>query len=106
MADYLDIMPRPPLGEEEKRVLESLSAMVKKFVNEHEITFVTPKAGAPIGELVWMFGAGEREGRSNVMMFEILKARNAGKTVVYFDYEASFSPDQLKAIGVDLAEPR
>ena len=98
-ADYLDIMPSPPLGEEEIRVLDELGAMIRKFVKEHEITFVTPKAPPTrqynVGELLWIAGAGEREGRTNVMTFQLLKARETGKPVMYIDTEASFDPDQL-----------
>lgn len=92
MADYLDIMPRPPLGEQEVKVMESLRDLAMK----HEITFVTPfSGGTNIGELLPLFGAGGRQGLSNVMTFEFLKARNSGKPVVYVDWEASFDPDQL-----------
>jgi hypothetical protein len=90
MADYLDIFPRPPLGKEEIRVLDELSEMVKRY----DIVFVTPKA-YNAGDLLWVCGAGERESRTNVMTFEISKARNAGKTVMYMDTEASFDPSFL-----------
>jgi hypothetical protein len=90
MADYLDIMPKPPLGEEEKRVLDELSEIVKRY----DIVFVTPKA-YNANDLLWLCGAGERENRTNVMTFEFSKARNAGKPVMYMDTEASFDPSWL-----------
>jgi hypothetical protein len=106
MIDYIDLMPSPPPTEDEKRLYDSMREMMDRFVKDHEITFVTPKAppfsgGTRYSEILSWVGAGEQSGRSNVMMFEMLKPRNAGKTIVYFDYEASFTPDQLMVIGVD-----
>lgn len=90
--DYLDIIPPKPLLGEEKKVMEAL----REFAMKHRIAIVSPKAGGyNVGELVWLASGGEREGRSNTLRFQMLKARENGKTVMYLDWEAPFDPKQF-----------
>ena len=99
LVDYIDLIPATPPTEDEKRVYAAMRETMNKFVKDHEITFVTPKApqingGTRYGEILSWVGAGEHSGRSNVVLFQMLKARDSGKTVVITDHEASFDPDQ------------
>ena len=103
IVDYIDIIPATPPTEDEKRVYAAMRETMNRFVKDHEITFVTPKApqisgGTRYGEILSWVGAGEHSGRSNVAMFQMLKARDSGKTVVFTDYEASFDPEAVKAM--------
>lgn len=45
--------------------------------------------GYSVGELIWLVAAGERDGFTNVMAFQIVKARESGKSVLFFDFESS-----------------
>lgn len=60
-----------------------------------DIILAKPLSENATGEHLPCIGIGAREGRSNVMFVEILKARDSGKSVVYFDFESSFDLEGL-----------
>jgi hypothetical protein len=57
--------------------------------------------GHPLGEICSWVGSGEHSGASNIMSFQLLKAREAGKTVVFFDYESSFDSNKYFSTNQD-----